>query len=94
MQSPEEEFSAFSVLYFSSIFIILKHTYCACVPAIVLSTGTKFVNKEEIVSGTRSEDSVNLRLSSPRVFTMKMYSNLCFNVFAFFICKKRMFYEG
>ena len=35
-----------------------------CVTAIALSMGTKFVNKEEIVSCTRSEDSVNLRLSS------------------------------
>ena len=49
--------------------------------AIVLSMGTKFVNKEEIVNGTRSEDSVTLRLSSLRLFTMKMYSlyfKVCF----------------
>ena len=31
---------------------------CVCVCAIVLSMGTTFVNKEEIVSVTRSEDSV------------------------------------
>ena len=31
-----------------------------CVTAIVLSMGTQFVNKEEIVSGTCSEDSVTL----------------------------------
>ena len=44
---------------------------CVCVTAIVLSMGKKFVHKEEIVSGTRSEDSVTLRLSSLRVFTGK-----------------------
>ena len=53
----------------------LEHTYharvCVCVTAIVLSMGTKFANKEEIVSGTRSEDSVTLRLSSLRVFAGK-----------------------
>ena len=61
---------------------------CVCVPAIVLSVGTKFVNRKEIVRGTRSEDSVTLRLSSLRVLTMKMYSTLCSNIFVFFICKK------
>ena len=59
-----------------------------CVTAIALSMGNKFVNKEAIVRGTRSEDSVTLRLSSLRVFTMTMYSYLCFNVFCSFICKK------
>ena len=34
-----------------------------CVTNIVLSMGTQFVNKEEMVSSTRSEDSVTLRLS-------------------------------
>ena len=67
------------------------HIVFVCVTAIVLSMGTKLVNKEEIVNGTRSEDSVNLRLSSLRVFTMIMYSNLCFNVFVFFIYKKVIF---
>ena len=47
-----------------------------CVTAIVLSMGNKLVNKEEIVRGNRSEDSVTLRLSSLRVFTMIMYSYL------------------
>ena len=41
------------------------------VTAIVFIMGTKFVNKEEIVSATRSEDSVTLRLSSPRLFTRR-----------------------
>ena len=58
-------------------------------PAIVLSMGTKFVNKEEIVSGTQSEDSVTPRLSSLRVFTIKMYSNICLNVFVFYLYKKQ-----
>ena len=62
-----------------------------CVTAIVLSMGTKFVNKEEIVSGTRSEDSVTLRLSTLRVFIMIMYSNLYFNVFGFFIRNNKKF---
>ena len=66
---------------------ILEHTYCLCVPAIVLSMGSKFVNKEEIVSGTRSEVSVTLRLSSLRVFTMKMYIIVVL-MYLFFICKK------
>ena len=43
-----------------------------CVTAIILSMGTQFVNKEEIVSGTRSEDSVIQCLSSLRVLT-EMY---------------------
>ena len=34
--------------------------------------GTQFLNKEEIVNGTRSEDSVTLCLSSLRVLT-EMY---------------------
>ena len=59
-----------------------------CMCAIVLIICTKFVNKEEIVSGTRSEDSVTLRLSSLRVFTMKIHSKLCFNVFVFLFVKK------
>ena len=44
---------------------------CGCVTAIALSMGTKFVNKEEIVSGTRSDESVTLPLSSLRVLTGK-----------------------
>ena len=56
---------SFSILCTLFIIYILEHTYCACVcvPAIVLSMGIKFVNKEEIVSGTRSEELVTLRLS-------------------------------
>ena len=46
-----------------------------CVTAIILSMGTQFVNKEEIVSGTRSEDSVTLRLSSLQVLT-EMYISI------------------
>ena len=46
-------------------------------------------NKEEILSGTLSEDSVTLCLSSLRQFTMKMHSSRCFTLFVFFICKKR-----
>ena len=45
---------------------------CVLAPAIVLSMGTTFVNKEESVRGTRSEDSVTLHLSSLSVFTMTM----------------------
>ena len=37
--------------------IKIWNTNIVCVTAIVLSMGTKFVNKEETVSGTRSEDS-------------------------------------
>ena len=52
----ETSFSIFCTLF---IIYILEHTYCACVcePATVLSMGTKFVNKEEIVSGTRCENT-------------------------------------
>ena len=46
-----------------------------CVTAIVHSMGTKFANKEEIISGTRSEDSVTICLSSLRVLT-EMYINI------------------
>ena len=46
-------------------------------PAIVLSMGTQVVNKEEIVSGTSSEDSVTLCLSSLRVLT-EMYIHTYF----------------
>ena len=69
--------------------VCVRACVCACVcaraPAIVLSMGTKFVNKEEIVCGTRRKDSVTLHLSLLRVSTMKMYSNLCFNVFVYFL---------
>ena len=47
-----------------------------CLTAIVLSMGTQFVNKEKFVSGTRSEDSVTLCLSSLRVLT-EMYIFFC-----------------
>ena len=40
-----------------------------CLTAIVLSIGTKFVNKEEIVSGTHSKDSMTPHLSSLCMFT-------------------------
>ena len=50
------------------------------VTAIVLSMGTKFVDKEETVSGTRSKDSVTLPVSSLQVFTGKCL------VFAYCIC--------
>ena len=71
---------------------------CVCVrartPAIALSIGTKYANKEEIVSGTPSEDSGTLRLSSLRAFTRTMYSKLCFTVFEFLFVKKiRAFIE-
>ena len=36
---------------------------------IIIRRYGKFVNKEEIVSGTCSEDSVTLHLSSLQVFT-------------------------
>ena len=58
-----------------------------CVTAIVISMSTKFVNKEEIVSGTRSEDSVTLRLSSLRVLTGKCLA-LCF-IYTFFLFVKK-----
>ena len=50
--------------------------------------GTKFVNKEEIVSGTRSEDSLTLRLSSLRVFRRRMYSFFCLGYLFFLFVKK------
>ena len=66
-----------------------------CVTAIILSMGTKFVNKEEIVSGTRSEDSVTLRLSSLRVFTRKMYSFFCLGyLFSLFVKKNFLLLDG
>ena len=54
------------------LIIDIWNTNIVCVTAIVLSMGTQFVNKEEIVSGTPSEDSVTLCLSSLRVLT-EMY---------------------
>ena len=56
--------------------------------------GTKFVDKEEIVSGTRSEDSATLRLSSLRVFTGKMYSLFCLGYLFFSFFKKNAQFEG
>ena len=55
--------------------MIFWNTNIVCVTAIVLSMGTQFVNKEEIVSGARSEDSVTLCLPSLRVLTeINMYT--------------------
>ena len=45
---------------FCILIIDIWNTNIVCVTAIVLIMGTHFVNKEEIVSGTRSEDSVTL----------------------------------
>ena len=74
-----EDYGSFLTIAFKisfSIFCILIidiwNTNVVCVTAIVLSMGTQFVNREEIVSGTRSEDSVTLCLSSLRVLT-EMY---------------------
>ena len=49
--------------------------------------GTKFVNKEEIVSGTCNEDSVTLCLSSLRVFTGKCIV-FCLDYLFFLFVKK------
>ena len=55
--------------------------------------GTKFVNKEEIVSGTRSEDSVTLRLSFLIASVhMKMYSFICLS-YLFFLSVKKNFLQ-
>ena len=54
------------------LLIDIWNTNIVCVTAIVLSMGTQFVNKEEIVSGTHNADSVTLCLSSLRVLT-EMY---------------------
>ena len=79
-----EDYGSFLTISFKisfSIFCILIidiwNTNIVCVTAIVLSMGTQFVNKEEIVSGTRSEDSVTLCLSSLRVLT-EMYKYVYF----------------
>ena len=55
------------------VFVCVCVCVCVCVSAIVLSMSTKFVNKEEIINSTRSEDSVTLRLSSLPVVTMKIF---------------------
>ena len=68
--------------------IKIWNTHIVCVTAIILSIGTKFVNKEEAVSGTRSEDSATLRLSSLRAFTGKMYSFVCLGHLLFLFVKK------
>ena len=60
-----------------------------CVTAIVLSIGTKFVNNEEIVSGTLGEDSVTLRLSSLRVFTGKCIVCFVKVIYCFYLLEKR-----
>ena len=54
--------------------------------AIVLSMGTKFVNKEEIVSGTRSEDSVTVSFLTASVHR-KMYSLCLMYLFLLFVKK-------
>ena len=67
------------------------HILCVCVrvcvTTIVFSMGNKFVNTEEIVSGTRSEDSVTPRLSSLRVFTSKCIVFVSMHLF-FLLVKK------
>ena len=78
------------IRYFSQYFCTLmidnlEHTYCIYMTAIVLSMGIKFANKEEIVSDTRSEDSVTLLPSSLRVFTGKCIVFL-FSLFVLSIC--------
>ena len=70
--------------------IEIWNTHILFMTAIILSTGTKFVNKEEIVSGTR-EGSVTLRLSSLRVFTGKMYSFFCLGYLFLLFIKKNNF---
>ena len=47
--------------------------------SIVLTTGTKIVNKEEIVSSTQSEDSVAVSFLTMRIHK-DMYS-VCFELF-------------
>ena len=61
------------------------------VTTIILST--KFANKEEIVSGTRSEDPETLRLSSQRVFLGKIYSFFCLGYLFFLLDKKNCKYS-
>ena len=60
--------SIISIIEFLSVFsaylLSIFGAHILCLTAIVLSMGTKYSNKEEIVSGTPSEDSVTLRLSS------------------------------
>ena len=68
----------------------LEHTYCVCVTATILSMGTKFLNKEEIVSSTRGEESVTLRLSLLRVFTGKMYIFFCLGYLLFSFVEKKI----
>ena len=58
-----------------------------CVTVIVIGMGTKFVNKEEIASGTRSDVSVTLRLSSLRVFKGKFIDFLLGLLFFLFVKK-------
>ena len=58
-----------------------------CVTVIVIGMGTKFVNKEEIASGTRSDVSVTLRLSSLRVFKGKSIDFLLGLLFFLFVKK-------
>ena len=43
------------------------------VTAIVLSMGTKFVNKEEILSGTRSEGLVTIKLREERMAMLAIF---------------------
>ena len=56
-----------------------------CVTATVLSMGTKFVNKEEIISGTCSEDLVSLHLSSLLGVYKNMYSFCLMYLFFLFV---------
>ena len=53
--------------------------------AIVLSMGAKFLNNEEIVSGTCSEDLVSLGLFSLLGVYKKMYSFCLMYLFFLFV---------
>ena len=61
--------------------------YCVCAATIVRSMGTKSMNIEKILSGTRSDDSVTLRLSSLWVFALKCIA--LFFRYVFFIYRKK-----
>ena len=49
---------------------------------------SQFVNKDNIVSGTRSDDSVTLRLSPPRMLTGRCKAFVSFFYIFDFICRK------
>ena len=71
MIGEEGNSTKFHSVFPTYVLLIFWNMHIICMTTTAFSMGTKFVNKEEIVSGTRIEDLFALRLSSLRVSTGK-----------------------